>query len=89
MATHSSILPWSIYLMDRGAWRAIVHGVTRIRHELVTKLPLEKPQLDHTDFCWQSESLLFMYDYYNKKSEKQSLKSKKHIQFGVKIGASL
>ena len=30
-----------------------------------------------------------MYDYYNKKSEKQSLKSKKHIQFGVKIGASL
>ena len=23
--------------MDRGAWRAIVHGVTRVRHDLVTK----------------------------------------------------
>ena len=26
MATHSSILAWRI-LMDRGAWRAAVHGV--------------------------------------------------------------
>ena len=24
--------------MDRGAWQAIVHGVTRVRHDLVTKL---------------------------------------------------
>ena len=23
--------------MDRGAWRATVHGVTRVRHELGTK----------------------------------------------------
>ena len=23
--------------MDRGAWRAIVHGVSRVRHDLVTK----------------------------------------------------
>ena len=28
MATHSSILAWRI-LMDRGAWRAAVHGVTK------------------------------------------------------------
>ena len=28
MATHSSILAWRIS-MDRGAWRAIVHGVTK------------------------------------------------------------
>ena len=28
MATHSSILTWRI-LMDRGAWQAIVHGVTK------------------------------------------------------------
>ena len=28
MATHSSILAWRI-LMDRGAWRATIHGVTR------------------------------------------------------------
>ena len=27
-ATHSSILVWRI-LMDKGAWRAIVHGVTQ------------------------------------------------------------
>ena len=25
-------------LMDRGAWWATVHGVTRVRHDLVTKL---------------------------------------------------
>ena len=23
--------------MDRGAWRATVHGVARVRHDLVTK----------------------------------------------------
>ena len=28
MATHSSILAWE-NSMDRGAWQAIVHGVTR------------------------------------------------------------
>ena len=28
MATHSSILVWRIS-MDRGAWRAIVHGVVK------------------------------------------------------------
>ena len=28
MATHSSILAWRI-LMDRGAWQAAVHGVTK------------------------------------------------------------
>ena len=25
--------------MDRGAWQATVHGVTRVRHDLVTKPP--------------------------------------------------
>ena len=24
-------------LMDRGAWRATVHGIARVRHNLVTK----------------------------------------------------
>ena len=37
MATHSSILAWRVS-MDRGAWRATVHGVTRVRQDLVTKL---------------------------------------------------
>ena len=31
MATHSSILAWRIS-MDRGAWRATVHGVTQCGH---------------------------------------------------------
>ena len=25
--------------MDRGAWQSIVHGVARVRHDLVTKSP--------------------------------------------------
>ena len=37
MATHSSILAWRI--LDRGAWQATVHGVARVRHDLVTKPP--------------------------------------------------
>ena len=32
MATHSSILAWRLP-MDRGAWRATVHGVARVRHD--------------------------------------------------------
>ena len=28
--------------MDRGAWWTIVHGVTRVRHNLTTKLPMHK-----------------------------------------------
>ena len=27
--------------MDRRAWRATVHGVTRVRHDLATKPPLK------------------------------------------------
>ena len=30
MATHFSIVVWKT--PDRGAWRATVHGVTRVRH---------------------------------------------------------
>ena len=36
MVTHSSILAWE-NPMDRGAWRAIVCGVARVRHNLATK----------------------------------------------------
>ena len=31
--------------VDRGAWRAAVHGVTRVRHDLVTKQQLAEEQL--------------------------------------------
>jgi len=36
MATHSSVLARG-NPMDRGAWPAIVHGVARVGHDLVTK----------------------------------------------------
>ena len=29
--------------MDRGAWRAIIHGVTRVRHDLACKPPPPPP----------------------------------------------
>ena len=38
MATHSDILAWKSP-MDRGAWQATVHGVTRGGHDLATKPP--------------------------------------------------
>ena len=36
MTAHSSILAWRIS-MDRGAWRATVHGVTKSQTQLRTK----------------------------------------------------
>ena len=37
ITTHSSILAWKIPWTE--AWRAIVHGVTRLGHDLATKPP--------------------------------------------------
>ena len=37
MATHSSILAWKNF-MDGGAWQAMVYGVPKVGHDLVTKL---------------------------------------------------
>ena len=31
----------TLVLLDRGAWRAMIHGVTRVRHDLATKSPLK------------------------------------------------
>ena len=42
MATHSGILAWRIP-MDRGAWQATVHGVTKVR--------LRLSNLAHTLYC--------------------------------------
>ena len=39
MATHSSILAWRIP-MDRGAWQAMVHGVTKSQMRLSTAQPM-------------------------------------------------
>ena len=40
---NSSILAWRIP-MDRGAWRATVHGVASVRHDLLTKPPPPPPK---------------------------------------------
>ena len=34
MATHSSLLAWRIHPMERGAWRATVHRITKSRIRL-------------------------------------------------------
>ena len=36
MATHSSILAWRTPL-TKGAWRATVHGVVKVKRDLATK----------------------------------------------------
>ena len=38
MATHSSILAWRIPWTEE-AWQTIIHGIARVRHNLVTKPP--------------------------------------------------
>ena len=42
MATHSSILAWK-NPMDRGAWQAIVHDITKVGHNLATEQQLHLP----------------------------------------------
>ena len=51
VATHSSIFRLG-NPMDRAAWRATVHWVTRVRHNVVTKPPTTTTHLSsdvHTD----------------------------------------
>ena len=52
MATHCSILAWEIPCTE--AWQATVHGVTRVGHNLVTKLPHDTMFLDMASlsFYW-------------------------------------
>ena len=40
MATHSSILAWRIP-MDRGAWWATAHRVTRVGHDWITQYSID------------------------------------------------
>ena len=40
--------------MDRGAWQATVHGVTRVRQDLVTKSPPPlKQRFKCKQFTWE------------------------------------
>ena len=43
--------------MDRGAWRATVHGVTRVRNNLATKPPQPCSSSVTKSWTWLSESL--------------------------------
>ena len=46
--------------MDRGAWQATVHGVTRVGHDLVTKPPPQKKKIiNHHHHITSDDSLIF------------------------------
>ena len=68
MATHSSSLAWEIpwrrSLVDRGAWWATVHEVTRVGHDLVTKPPHLYIQI-----YMYTHTQTHMMEYYSKKNE--------------------
>ena len=46
MATHSSVSCLG-NPMDKGAWQAILHGVSRVRQDLVIKTPETKTLYSH------------------------------------------
>ena len=73
MATHSSILGLE-NPMDRGTWRAIVQGVTRVRHDLGTKPPPKTPTF-HGDE-WMGGELLFQN--YSKQMREISNQVREH-----------
>ena len=56
MATHSSILAWR---MDRGAWRATVHGVSQLDTTMQLTLSLFKhfEVLKQVKYIWEAPSL--------------------------------
>ena len=37
--------------MDRGSWWATIHGVTRVRHDLVTKPPKKLRRISSVKMC--------------------------------------
>ena len=69
MVTHFSILAWRIP-MDRGAWQATAHGVTRVGHNLVTKPPPSPPSkymqnlfLTNSTTTYQIQLIILDLDY--------------------------
>ena len=73
MATHSGILPWRIPI-DRGAWQATVHGVTRVGHDLVTKPP---PNLERMKSAQRSEWLLNTINIQRMNSKRKNVDQRK------------
>ena len=51
MATHTSILAWRIP-MDRGAWRAIVHGVAEF--DMTERLSTAHHRKENMNVIWSS-----------------------------------
>ena len=41
--------------MDRGAWQATVHGITRVRHDLATKPPPPQSRQPPGDSKWSQD----------------------------------
>ena len=60
MATRSSMLAWKSS-MDRGAWYATLHGVTRVRHNWVTKYAAHILRLILPWFAKRTNLLLSVY----------------------------
>ena len=80
-ATHSSILAWRIPI-NREVWRATVHGMARVRHNVTTKSPPET----YTNFTIEQKTMiLFISEFYEpnksliqKISDKDSTKRKNY-----------
>ena len=65
MATHSNILAWRIQ-MDRGAWRATVHGVTKSDTERLSNWHTHMPGTYHLLVISISRSLKYRISFpYN------------------------
>ena len=60
MTTHSNILAWKI--PQTGAWWAIVHGVTRVGHDLGTKPMPPKDLKDQERYwaIWSQHTITFL-----------------------------
>ena len=44
--------------MDRGTWQATVHGVARVRHDLVTKPPFSTPQITFSIYLILNKNII-------------------------------
>ena len=48
--------------MDGGAWKATVHGITRVGHNLATKPPLPLRSLI-TETCSRASIMYFLFNH--------------------------
>ena len=73
--------------MDRGAWWATVHGVIRVRHDLMTKPPLLINNVVLVSGIKESDSVIHVSIPFQKFSPFRLLQSIKQIP--VLYGSSL